>query len=158
MFTPEERAAMIACLAALPDELEALVANLMPAQLAARAAPDEWNVAQIVHHLADSHINAFVRVKLMLTEENPTFKPYDQVAWATTPDADSPDLGPSLQIVRGLHERWVRLLENLDEAQWQRTGWQPVSRKSYSVGDILRTYSRHGDDHLDQIRRALANA
>jgi hypothetical protein len=158
MYSAEERAAMIARIAALPDELEALVGGLPPAQLGARGAPDEWTVAQIVHHLADAHMNAFVRVKLILTEEQPTFKPYDQVAWAATPDANSADLGPSLQVVRGLHTRWAQLLASLDEAQWQRTGWHPDNRKTYTPADILRTYSRHGDDHLDQIRRALAAA
>lgn len=158
MNSSEERAALIARIAALPDELEALVAGLSPEQLAARGAPDEWTVAQIIHHLADAHLNAFVRVKLILTEDRPTFKPWDQVAWAATPDAGSADIGPSLQIVRGLHARWARLLASLDEAQWQRTGWHPANQRAYTPADILRTYSSHGDDHLEQIRRALAVA
>ena len=155
MFSPEERAVMIARIAALPDQLEALVCALTPEQLTTHYLAHEWTVAQNVHHLADSHMNAFVRVKLILTEENPAFKPYDQDAWAGTADADQADLGVSLQLLRGLHARWVRLFESLDEAQWQRTGWHPENRRTYSPEDILKTYSGHGEGHLDQIRRTL---
>ena len=158
MFTPEERAAMIVRIATLPDELEALVCTLTPDQLTTHYLAHEWTVAQNVHHLADSHMNAYVRLKLMLTEENPTFKPYDQDAWAETPDADHAGLGESLQLLRGLHARWVRLFASLDEAQWQRTGWHPENRRTYTPEDILRTYSGHGAGHLDQIRRTLATA
>jgi hypothetical protein len=158
MFTPEERAAKIARIAALPEQLKALVCTLTPEQLTTRYLPGEWTVAQNVHHLADSHMNAYVRLKLMLTEENPTFKPYDQDAWADTPDADHAQVGESLQLLRGLHARWVRLLESLDDAQWQRTGWHPESRQTYTPETILRIYSGHGEGHLDQIRRTLAGA
>lgn len=147
---------MIARIAALPQLLEARVCNLSPEQLTTRYMSGEWSVAQNVHHLADSHMNAYVRVKLILTEEGPTFKPYDQDAWAETVDANNAEIGESLQLLRGLHKRWVRLLENLSEEQWLRQGMHPENKRIYTVDDILRTYSGHGEAHIDQINRTLA--
>ena len=157
-MTPEERTALIAKIAALPALLEELVCTLTPAQLTARPLAGEWSVAQNVHHLADSHMNSFVRVKLMLTEDHPTFKPYDQDAWADLPDGAGSDLDGSLELLRGLHTRWVRLYASLPEAAWTRAGMNPESQRVYTMEDILRIYAGHGEGHLDQIRRTLAAA
>ena len=155
-MTPEERARLIEDLATLPAQLEQVVTPLTPDQLVATPIPGEWSVAQIVHHLADSHLNAFLRIKLILTEETPTIKPYNQVAWGNTPEAVEADVTPSLDIVRGLHSRWVTLLQSLDDAQWQRRGSHPETDRIYTVEGILQTYSHHGEAHLEQIRTTLA--
>lgn len=152
----DERAALIAQLAALPQQLEALVCPLAPAQLVARPLPDEWSVAQNVHHLADSHLNAFVRLKLALTETHPTVKPYNQEAWAELPDADNPAIADSLALLRGLHARWARLFNSLSAEQWARTAVHPETGSTISPESLLVTYSAHGAAHLDQIRRTLA--
>jgi hypothetical protein len=152
----EERRALIAKLAALPRELEALVRPLPADALTARPAPGDWSVAQIVHHIADAHMNAFVRVKLILTEEHPTFKPWEQEAWGEQPEAQDAAVGDSLDIVRGLHARWVRLLEGLPDEAWRRTGLQPATGRVHTIEDILRTYANHGEAHLEQIRGVLA--
>ncbi len=157
-MTNDERAALVAKIAALPQQLEEAVRSLTPQQLTSRPLAGEWSVAQNVHHLADSHMNSFIRVKLMLTEENPMFKPYDQEAWAELPDATSSDIGESLDLLRGLHKRWVRLYAHLPEAAWSRTGTNPESGRTYTMEDILRTYAGHGEAHLDQIGRTLAAA
>ncbi len=152
----DERRNLIAKLAVLPRELEALVRPLSAETLTARPIAGEWSVAQLVHHIADAHMNAFVRVKLMLTEEHPTFKTWEQEAWGDQPDARDATVGDSLDIVRGLHGRWVRLLEGLSDDEWARTGLQPASGRVYTIENIVRTYAGHGEDHVEQIRATLA--
>jgi hypothetical protein len=115
----------------------------------------EWNVAQNVHHLADSHMNSFIRFKLLLTEENPTIRPYDQDRWAVTADGNNLAVQDSLMLLQGLHRRWVQLLRSLDEAQWKRTGHHPESGQ-ITPESLLRTYAAHGEGHIDQIQRTLA--
>ena len=142
---------------ALPAQLAELTAGLTLAQLATPFIPGEWSVAQNVHHVADSHMNSFIRLKLILAEDHPTLRPYDQDVWASTPEANLPDLSASLQLIAGLHARWAALFERLDAAQWQRTGFHPENGV-VSVEDILRSYAAHGEGHLDQIRKTLAAA
>ena len=139
-----------------PDELEAAVAGLTDAQLAFRPAPREWSVRQIVHHLADSHANAFIRLKLALTEDNPTIRPYDQAAFAELPDTLDAPLALSLPFIRALHARWGYLLRTLDEAAWARTYHHPEDGL-FTLTRQLDSYVEHCDIHLDQIARALAD-
>lgn len=152
-----ERAAQIAAIAALPAKLEALVAGLTAEELTTPYLAGEWTVAQNVHHLVDSHTNSYVRCKLILTEERPPLKPYDQDAWAALPDGSSADIADSLAILRGLHARWVRFWEHLPETAWERTGDHPENGPM-SLARILQVYAEHGEAHLDQIRRTLAAA
>ena len=120
MTTNLERQALIAKIRQLPSQLESLVRPLSEAQLNTRFLPNEWTVAQNVHHLADSHMNCLIRVKLILTEEHPTLRPYDQDAWAITPDYAAP-IDDSLTLLRGLHARWALLFESLwDCERWTR--------------------------------------
>lgn len=154
MLTSEQRQAYIATLAEFPQTLEAVVGALTADQLTTPYLAGEWTVAQNVHHLADSHMNAFVRLKLMLTEENPTVKPYQQEAWARTSDYDLP-IEASLAILRGLHARWVALFTSLTEEQWARTGQHPEVG-AISPDNVVETYHNHCHAHLDQIARTLA--
>jgi DinB superfamily len=112
-------------------------------------------VAQNVHHLADSHMNSFIRMRLILTEDRPTLKPYDQDLWAALADSGTTALEESLTLLHGLHARWVRLFESLDEADWRRSGLHPENGE-VTLEDILRIYAAHGQGHIDQISRALA--
>jgi hypothetical protein len=144
--TATDRAAQIARIAALPDELAAA--------LDARTPADPWTIRQIAHHVADSHMNALIRTKLILTEQHPTLRPYDQDAWATLADAAMP-LDPTLGLLRGLHERWVRLFEMMKEEDWARGGFHPENG-DVTLGDILESYAQHGTDHLAQIGRIRA--
>jgi uncharacterized damage-inducible protein DinB len=150
-----ERAALIAALARLPAQLEALVAGLSPEELTAPFLAGEWTVAQNVHHLYDSHANSYIRCKLILSEERPPLKPYDQDAWAALPDATGPDLEPSLAGLRALHARWVRFWETLPPDAWAREGLHPENGPM-SLDRILAAYAAHGEAHLDQITRTLA--
>ena len=139
----------------LPHQVDELISGLSPQELTAKTLPNEWTVAQNVHHLADSHINSYVRCKLMATEENPTLKPYDEGAWALLSDGSSADLSDSLVLLKALHARWVRFWQNLPEEAWQRTGSHPQSG-AVTLARQLELYVEHGEAHLEQIRRTLA--
>ena len=139
----------------LPQQVEDLVAGLSPQELTAKPLASEWTVAQNVHHIADSHVNSYVRCKLMATEDNPTLKPYDEGAWALLSDGSSPDLSDSLTLLKALHARWAQFWENLPEDAWQRTGQHPESGP-VTLARQLELYVEHGEAHLDQIRRTLA--
>lgn len=153
MYSADERTAMIARIRALPDDLAAVVTGWSDAQLDYRPAPKEWCARQIVHHVADSHMNAFIRMKLALTQEQPTIVPYDQEVWAEMVDTASLSIDLSLHIVRGLHVRWVALWESLREDDYQRAYFHPESRKLVTMDDHLQTYSWHGHNHIEQIER-----
>ena len=139
----------------LPEQVEAIVAALSPEELTARPLAGEWSIAQNVHHLADSHINSYVRCKLMATEENPALKPYDEAAWARFADGSSAQLSDSLALLKALHARWAQFWETLPEEAWQRTGFHPDSGE-VTLARQLELYVSHGEAHLDQIRRTLA--
>ena len=150
-----ERTKLIAKIAQLPTQLENLTAVLSEAQLTTHFLTNEWTVAQNVHHVADSHMNSMIRMKLILTEEMPTLRPYLQDDWALLADGTPADLQNSLLLLKGLHSRWVLLFESLSEAQWQRKGLHPDIGE-VSVEDILVSYADHGEGHIDQIQRTLA--
>lgn len=157
MFTSEEKAMLIDRIRTLPDELEALVSGLSEAQLKTVTIPGEWTVQQIVHHLADSHMNSVIRLKLILTSEQPTLVGYDQEVWAEMPDTQDVPIAASLAILRGLHARWTVLFESITPEQWTRTGHH-TERGEVPAYDFLTTYADHCNIHLDQIRRVLAAA
>jgi hypothetical protein len=139
----------------LPAQLEELVQNLSETDLHTHFIEGEWTVAQNVHHLADSHMNSFIRLKLILTEDKPNLKPYDQDKWAELPDAQNLPLASSLSLLKGLHARWCILLEALQEDEWARSGLHPEVGV-ITPDDLLRIYAAHGEGHLDQIKRTLA--
>ena len=139
----------------LPQQVADLTAGLSDEQLTTPFLADEWSVAQNVHHLADSHMNSYIRLKLILTEDNPTIRPYDQDLWALTPEANSSDLSVSLMLLRGLHQRWADLFASLDERQWQRSGLHPEGGV-ITPTTLVKGYAEHGEGHLDQMQRTLA--
>ena len=150
-----EREQYITWIRELPLRLRALVAGLDEEQLTTHFLEDEWNVAQNVHHLADTHMHAFLRIKLALTEDKPTVMSFDQDLWAVTAEAEGLPLETSLSLLDGLQERWALLGESLTDEQLARTFVSP-SYGEVPVSDILRLYSRHGLNHLDQITKTLA--
>lgn len=151
----QDRALLIDKIRRLPVQIAALVNSLSDAQLTAHPLADEWSVAQNVHHLADSHMNSYIRCKLIATEEHPTLKPYHQEIWAEMADASGPNVAVSLSLLTALHNRWVIFWENLPEDAWARTGFHPESG-AVTLDDQLRLYAAHGAGHIDQITRTLA--
>jgi hypothetical protein len=153
MLSPDERRQRIDTIRHFPDNLEIAVKGLSMEVLNAHPLAGEWSVQQIVHHLADSHMNAIIRLKLILTAEQPTLVGYDQDQWANLPDVTLP-IELSLGILRGLHARWSAVWDSVTEEQWSFTG-QHTQNGTVSIEDILITYDNHCIDHLDQIRRVL---
>jgi len=146
-----EHAKLIDKIRQLPTQAEAAVRNLSEKQLDTPYGPGKWTVRQVVHHLADSHMNAFIRMKLALLENHPTIKPYEQTDWATTQEALHAPVELSLSILRGLHGRWATLLESLPEDSWSRAAFHPERKCDLTLADFLRLYSHHGENHVGQI-------
>jgi hypothetical protein len=156
MLTTTERREKIAKIRQLPAAVEASVKGLNDRQLDTPYRPGGWTVRQVVHHLADSHMNAVIRMKLILTEEAPTLKPYDQDAWAKLIDTSTLPIQSSLSLLGGLHDRWTKLLESLPDGAWSRTAHHP-ERGDVSLESMLITYAGHGEKHVGQITN-LRNA
>jgi uncharacterized damage-inducible protein DinB len=154
--SPADHKAHIETLRALPGRLRAAVAGLNDAQLDTPYREGGWTVRQLVHHIADSHANSYVRFKLALTEDSPTIKPYDEAAWAELPDNRLP-IEPSLALTDALHQRWVALLLSLADADFQKTFNHP-ERGSQNLGTTLALYdwhSRHHTAHITHLRSRM---
>lgn len=114
-----------------------------------------WNIRRIYHHVADSHMNGLTRTKWALTESNPVIKPYEEKRWTELPDATSLPPGISLQILKGIHQRWVFLLRNLEEDDLRKTYIHPDTNSEISVALQAGQYAWHGDHHLAHVDIAL---
>lgn len=151
--TAEIRAAHIVILRSLPGDLRVAVRGLSDSQLDTPYRDGGWTVRQLVHHIADSHANAYVRFKLALTEDWPTIKPYDEAAWANLADSRLP-IDVSLAMIDVLHQRWVALLESLSEAEFQKGYTHPESGRQ-NLARVLAIYawhSRHHAAHITNLR------
>lgn len=149
-ITPQKRTAWIHDIESLPRELRRAVFGLSAEQLDTPYRDGGWTVRQLAHHIADSHMNAFIRWKLALTETNPTIKPYNQDEWATTGDVTGFDVEASLVLLDGLHSRWARLLASLSPSDFQRTFNHPESGKQ-TLDRQLQLYAWHGRHHVAHI-------
>ncbi len=154
-FSAEVVKQHIAEMERLPADLEALVKGLSSKELLYGYRPGSWNIKQIVHHIADSHLNFHTRLRLTLTEEKPTIKPYDENAWAKLVDGNNDDLTSSLAIVKGVHARAVELLKTLNEKDFAREYYHPENKKDWTLFWLLGLYAWHGKHHLEQIKVAL---
>jgi uncharacterized damage-inducible protein DinB len=142
----------------LPANLEYAIQNLDAHQLETPYRPGGWTVKQLIHHIADSHINAYVRFKLGLTEDNPAIKPYEEAAWAELPDTKNLPVNISLTLLHALHARWYQLLYDLNDIQWQRTIYHPGRNRSMTLWELLKTYSwhsRHHTAHITNLRERM---
>ena len=149
--TDQERPRWIEEIAAAPEQLRAAVANLSAAQLDTPYRQGGWKVRQVVHHLPDSHLNAYVRFKLALTEEAPTIKPYEEARWAELPDGRAGPIALSLDLLAALHERWVLMLRQMQPVDFGRVFFHPEHRRTMSLDEILGMYAWHGRHHIAQI-------
>jgi hypothetical protein len=149
MFTTDQRTAKIARIAACPPALRRAVEDLSDEQLDTPYRDGGWTVRQVVHHLADSHTNAYLRFRWVAAEERTTIKTYDQDVWATFEDMKMP-LEPSLTLLDGLHERWSFFLSSLPEGTWAKRAHHP-EKGEISLEDLLEIYSEHGANHVRQI-------
>ncbi|MEO6916677.1 MAG: YfiT family bacillithiol transferase [Chitinophagaceae bacterium] len=136
---------------ALPSLLEESVLNLDASQLQVPYREEGWTIQQVVHHVADSHMNANVRIKLALTEDNPIIKPYDQAEWAKLEDTRLVAINVSITLLHALHERLFVLLESLTPEQWERTIFHPAQNKQVTIWQTLAVYVWHGKHHVAHI-------
>ena len=150
-YSSEERSAFIAELALAPAQLKAALEGLTLTQLETPYREGGWTVRQVAHHLPDSHANAYIRIKLALTETQPIIKPYNEAAWALLEDTKNVPVDVSVQMLGAIHLRLVALLETLTEEQWTRAFQHPVGGLT-SVEKALALYAWHGKNHIAQIQ------
>ena len=150
--TPDTRRACVAAIASTPAALRAAVHGLTDRQLDTPYRPGGWTVRQVVHHVPDSHMNAYIRFKLALTEEVPTIKPYDEEAWARIADTVETPIDVSLTMLDALHRRWVILLEAMQEPDFTRQLTHP-ERGLVTNDWLLQVYSWHGHHHVAHITK-----
>lgn len=138
-----------------PTRLMAAVDQLTDEQLDTPYRPDGWTIRQVVHHCADSHMNSLTRLKLALTEDQPTIKPYFEERWAELPDTKSMPIQPSLKMIEGIHERWTVLLKNATDEQHARTFIHPQYGKTYRIDEYIGVYAWHCNHHLAHITETI---
>ncbi|MBA3466806.1 MAG: putative metal-dependent hydrolase [Gemmatimonadaceae bacterium] len=146
-----DHARLIDEIAATPAALRAAVTGLSRDQLETRYRPGGWTVKQVVHHVPDSHMNAYSRFKLALTEDEPTIKPYDEAKWAELPDSQKVAAEVSLRLVEAIHERWVPLLRTMDSADFRRGFRHPDHGRVLTLQQVLGLYAWHGRHHVAHI-------
>lgn len=146
----QERAKAIESIRTTPDLLRSAIEGLNKSQMNTPYREGGWSPSQVVHHIADSHMHAYLRTKFILTENHPTLTPYDQDSWAKLSDATSSDVSTSLNIIDGMHRRWHEVFSGLTEDQWKRTAFHP-ERGELSIEDMLEMYASHGPHHIEQI-------
>ncbi len=143
-------------LATFPQEIRAVSEHLSDEQLDTPYREGGWTVRQVIHHCADSHMNSYTRVKLSLTEENPTIKPYFEDRWAELLDAKSMPIEPSLRIIEGIHRRWVHLLQSLSSSDLEQTFEHPEHQRAFLIKEVIAFYAWHSKHHLAHIKSLAA--
>lgn len=151
VFTKEILAEAISVIEQFPNKITQEVKDLNDEQLDTPYRPDGWTIRQVVHHCADSHINAFIRVKLALTENTPTVKPYAEALWAELADGKTLPVQPSLSIIENVHLRWVKVLKNMKDKDFDRSFIHPEKGKELSLHESTGMYAWHCNHHLAHI-------
>ncbi len=150
-FSEKQKKQWLSDLSWLPSELENAILNLDADQLHTPYRDGGWTVNQVVHHVADSHINAYTRFRLGLTEDNPTIRPYNQDAWALLNDVTKEPVNTSITLLFALHKRWVSAIENLNDEEWMRTIQHPENKDPWTLWFLLGMYVWHGQHHTNHI-------
>lgn len=140
-----------------PGKLKNLVENLNDHQLDTPYRESGWTIRQLVNHLADSHLNSYIRFKLALTEDNPTIKPYNEKKWAELQDSFTIEIKPALTILKGLHKRWVYELRALTNRELESTFFHPEENRKISLRQSLAYYAWHCEHHLAHIKALKAD-
>ena len=135
-----------------PAELKAEIEDYKPEDFQKTYRPGAWQIGQLIHHLADSHIHVYTRFKLALTQDTPTILDYDHDQWAEMSDALDTNVKSSLMILEGIHYRWAALIETLDSHQWEKQYYHPARDKFYPLATVLALYAWHGKHHLAHIK------
>ena len=150
-YTPQLINGFLTDIEAFPARLRAEISGLSDQQLDTPYRPGGWTLRQLVHHCADSHANSLVRFKLALTEENPTIKPYFEDRWAELFDSTNMPVEPALQMLEGIHARWVYLLKSLGFDDYKRAFLHPETGSAFSLGKATALYAWHSNHHLAHV-------
>ena len=150
-YSEQQKATWLADIRHLPDALENAILNLDEKQLQTPYREGGWTVHQLVHHVADSHMNAYIRFKLGYTEENPTIRPYDEKLWAPLADSENLPVNISITLLFALHKRWYEFLKSFKEEDWQKTVYHPEYKKQFTLWQLLGLYAWHGRHHTAHI-------
>ena len=142
--------AFIITLRVFPSQLKAVVAHISEEQLNTPYRPEGWKVRQVIHHVADSHMNAILRFKMALTEDNPTIKPYNEAAFARLNDYELP-IEPSLEIIENVHQKWMFILSGMKPADFMKTYFHPQHQITFTLQQALATYDWHCRHHLAHV-------
>ena len=153
--TPQEIESWIDEIEDLPSILRMVVKRLNDQQLNTSYRPDGWTLRQVIHHMADSHMNAYIRFKLALTEDKPSIRPYFEDRWAELPEAKNGPIELSLSLLESLHKRWVLMLRQLDHKQLKRELFHPESQEIIRLDRMIYTYAWHGNHHLAHITMTI---
>lgn len=137
-----------------PHRLSQISSDLSDKELKYQYRPEGWDIRQVIHHVADSHINSFVRYKWTLTEETPIIKAYDEAAWSQLPDYSAP-IEVSLSIFEALHRRWILLLRQMSDSDFKREFIHPETKRHISLGILTSMYAWHGNHHIAHVELAL---
>lgn len=154
-YSDELKEQWLADIKFLPNALESATANLDEQQLHTPYRDGGWTVHQLVHHVADSHMNAYCRFKLGYTEVNPTIKTYEEQLWATTSDVQNLPVNLSITLLYALHHRWHEFLKHFTREDWERTVFHPEKKKQLTLWELLGMYawhSRHHTAHVTELR------
>lgn len=154
MNAPQYLERSIFSIETLPLKLQNTVSRLNESQLDTPYREGGWTVRQVVHHLPDSHMNAFIRFKWTLTEDSPVIKAYYEDRWAALPDYRSP-IYISFNLLSSLHERWVYLMRSLSASEWDRSFIHPETKKEVTLKEMAGMYAWHGEHHLSHIRKLI---
>jgi uncharacterized damage-inducible protein DinB len=149
-LTADQKRTFCEQIAKAPAQLRAAVKGLTDSQLETPYRPEGWTVRQVVHHVPESHMNAYIRFKLALTEDDPTIKPYMEDRWAQLPDVKTTPIEVSLDLLDSLHDRWVRLLRSLTAEEWKRT-FQHPELGTMTLEKTLALYAWHGRHHVAHV-------
>ena len=152
-FSDKLRGQWLADIRFLPNAIESALHNLNEDQLHTPYRDGGWTVHQLVHHVADSHTNAYIRFKLGYTEQSPQIKPYEEKAWAELNDVKQLPVNISVTLLYALHHRWSSFLESLQPADWERTVFHPEQKKTLTLWHLLGMYAWHGRHHTAHITR-----
>ncbi|SDG86278.1 DinB superfamily protein [Pedobacter terrae] len=139
----------------LPGQIKKAIENLTDDELDQTYRPEGWTLRQVVHHLPDSHINAYIRFKQAITEDIPTIRPYFEERWAETEEAKNGDIKLSIDLLAGLHQRWVAFLRTLKIEDYQRKYIHPAQNKELTLANMLGMYAWHGKHHLAHITNTI---
>jgi len=157
LVTPEMREEYILRLERFPARLRKVVSSISPKQLQLSYRENGWVARQIIHHLADSHMNAYIRFKLAFTEETPVIKPYEENAWSELEEVSITPVEVSISLIESLHVRWINLLNSVPEHFFERAYYHPQYERNTSMNAALALYAWHAEHHLGQIEYIMNN-